>query len=390
MVSFENTRAAFAYRSDDDLRQSHALFRIIAHPRLVKWGSAATKLALALRLPITQVVKSTVFRQFVGGETMEEALPTAQKLAQYGVQSILDYSAEGKDDEATFDRTAEIIRASIRYAAQNKEVFPLSVFKPTGVARFGLMERISAGQALTDAESAEWQRAIQRMQSICSLAVELRQPVMIDAEESWIQPAVDAAAEDLMRAYNRGAVWVYSTAQMYRHDRLAYIRQLAEKARREGFFAGMKVVRGAYMEKERLRAKQMGYPSPIQPDKQSTDRDYNLALELILQNLDHMALVAGTHNEESSMALIQLMQAMGISKNDHRVHFSQLYGMSDHISFNLAAAGYPVVKYLPFGPVNDVLPYLIRRAEENTSVAGQTGRELLLIAQELKRRKLDH
>jgi proline dehydrogenase len=389
MVSFENTRAAFAYRSDADLRQSHVLFQLIANPTLVKWGSAATKLALGMRLPITQIVKSTVFRQFVGGETMEEALPTAQKLAHYGVKSILDYSAEGKEDEATFDRTAEIIRASIRYAAGNKEVFPLSVFKPTGVARFGLMERISSGQALTEAESAEWERALQRMHSICSLAVELRQPVMMDAEESWIQPAVDAAAEDLMRAYNKQSPWVYSTAQMYRHDRLDYIRQLAEKAQREGFFAGMKVVRGAYMEKERLRAKQLGYPSPIQPDKASTDRDYNAALEVILQHLSHMSLVAGTHNEESSNALVQLMAQLGVSKNDQRVYFSQLYGMSDHISFNLAAAGYNVVKYLPFGPVNDVLPYLIRRAEENTSVAGQTGRELALISKELKRRKLE-
>ena len=386
MVSFDNTEQAFAYRSDADLRKSYFLFRMIGNPGLVTLGNWATQWALKWNLPIKGVVKKTIYRQFVGGETMAEALPMAKRIAEFGVQCILDYSAEGKEEETVFDETAKIVTDSIAYAAQHKDVFPLSVFKLTGVARFALLEKVSSGAALSPTEAEEWQRVIQRVTTICQWAVDQGQPVMIDAEESWIQPAIDQLAEDMMKRYNTQQALIFTTVQMYRHDRLAYLADLLNRMKAENRFVGVKVVRGAYMEKERDRAKEKGYPSPIQPDKASTDRDYNAAISLILDHLDYTALVAGTHNEISSESLMQLMKSKGLPNDTPHVYFSQLFGMSDHISFNLAKAGYRVVKYLPFGPVHDVLPYLIRRAEENTSVAGQTSRELSLITKELRRR----
>lgn len=386
MVSFENTEQAFAYRSDADLRKSYFLFRMIGNPGLVTFGNWATRWALKLNLPIKGVVKKTIYRQFVGGETMAEALPMAQRIADFGVQCILDYSAEGKEEEKVFDETMQIVMESISYAAQHQAVFPLSVFKVTGVARFALLEKVSNQSSLTEKEQEEWNRVLHRVNSICQWAAGKNQPVMMDAEESWIQPAIDRLAEDMMRKYNTHSALVYTTVQMYRHDRLAYLADLLQRMKADNLFVGVKVVRGAYMEKERDRAKEKGYPSPIQPDKASTDRDYNAAVSLVLDHLDFAALVAGTHNEESSAALMKLMESKGLPNHEPHVFFSQLFGMSDHISFNLAKEGYRVVKYLPFGPVHDVLPYLIRRAEENTSVAGQTSRELNLITKELRRR----
>lgn len=386
MIDFQNTEIAFKAKSNADLKRAHWLFRAIGKPWLVSSGSWLATTSLKLGLPVKGLIRATVFKQFCGGESIPACASAISVMNALGVQSILDYSVEGKETEKDFERTCEKTIETIRFGKDNPGL-PLAVFKPTGMSRNALMEKVSNGQALTPAEEQEWGRVRERFRRIAKTAAELRQPVMIDAEETWIQPAADALAEELMKEFNTDGCWVYTTLQMYRHDRLEYLRKLGAWGREQGIKVGVKIVRGAYMEKERDRAEELGYPSPIQPDKTSTDRDYNEALRYILDNLDLFYLVAGTHNEESAGLLVKLMEEKGTDKRDPRVYFSQLYGMSDHISFNLAAAGYHVVKYLPFGPVEDVLPYLIRRAEENTSVAGQTGRELRLIREELRRRK---
>lgn len=386
MIDFQNTEIAFKAKSNADLKRAHWLFRAINKPWLVSSGSWLATTSLKLGLPVKGLIRATVFKQFCGGETIPACAPAISTMNALGVQSILDYSVEGKETEKDFERTCEKTIETIRFGKDNPGL-PLAVFKPTGMSRNALMEKVSKGQALTPAEEQEWSRVRERFHRIAATAAELRQPVMIDAEETWIQPAADALAEELMKEFNTDGCWVYTTLQMYRHDRLEYLKKLGTWGREQGIKVGVKIVRGAYMEKERDRAEELGYPSPIQPDKTATDRDYNEALKYILDNLDLFYLVAGTHNEESAGLLVRLMEEKGTDKRDPRVYFSQLYGMSDHISFNLAAAGYHVVKYLPFGPVEDVLPYLIRRAEENTSVAGQTGRELRLIREELQRRK---
>lgn len=303
-----------------------------------------------------------------------------------GVQSILDYSVEGKALEADFERTTEVTLQTIQFASKHSGV-PLAVFKPTGLGRIEIWTKVSSNQTLSETEASEWERVQNRVLRICDLAASLGIPVMMDAEESWMQSAADDLALNMMRRFNRQQPVVYNTLQMYRHDRLAYLKQLLDISKTEGFHLGIKVVRGAYMEKERARALKHNYLSPIQANKSNTDRDYDLAVELLVKNIDHSALVAGTHNENSCRKMADLIESLKLDKNSSRLFFSQLYGMSDNLSFNLADAGYKVVKYLPFGPVKEVMPYLIRRAEENTSVGGQTGRELQLIETELRRRR---
>ncbi|MDX5447074.1 MAG: proline dehydrogenase family protein [Bacteroidota bacterium] len=388
-VDFSNTRIAFLSKSSQELHQAHFLFKTLASPAMVNTGKSLTKFALRLGLPIKGVIKSTVYRQFVGGESIEECKPAIQKLAERHVRAILDYSAEGKENEAHFDKTARITKMTIDEATRNPGI-PLTVFKPTGMFRFGLLEKVNAKAHLSEKESDEWRRGLDRFNGVIQYAVERSIPIMVDAEETWIQDVIDELVEDQMRIHNREKALVFNTLQFYRWDRLEYLKDLAERARTEGFKVGIKIVRGAYMEKENERAEDMGYPTPIQPDKESADRDYNDALRFITDNIDLITLVSGTHNENSNQVLVDLMNEKGIDKNDERVWFAQLYGMSDHISFNLAHHGFNVVKYLPFGPVEDVMPYLFRRAEENTSVAGQTGRELSLIEKELRRRKTDN
>ena len=278
----------------------------------------------------------------------------------------------------------EILR-TVAVAKDRKEI-PFSVFKPTGICRFALLEKKSAS-TLNDAEQAEWARVEARMLRLCQAAYDAGEPILVDAEESWIQPAIDALVERMMERFNRERAIVYNTVQLYRHDRLAYLKAAHERAVKGGYFIGMKLVRGAYMEKERARAAEQGYPDPIQPDKAASDRDYDAALRFCVEHIDRISVVAGTHNERSSLLLARLMQERGLAHNDPRIHFSQLLGMSDNISYNLAAAGYNVAKYVPYGPVREVLPYLIRRAQENTSARGQTGRELGLILTEQKRRR---
>ena len=386
MIDFTNTEVAFKMKTKNDLRQSKLLFATLSSPQVVQTLKGLTLASLFLKLPIKGIVKATVFRQFCGGESVEECQPQIDRFAEGNVQAILDYSVEGKAEEADFDRTLETTLDTIRFAQNNPGV-PFGVFKPTGVGAIEWYEKVSLKQELSAEESESWARVLARWEKIFMLASEMKIPVMIDAEESWIQPVVDELAFGFMAKYNTQTPIVYNTAQLYRHDRLDQLKMALARAKEEGFIYGVKIVRGAYMEKERKRAEAKGYTDPIQPNKAATDRDYNAALELILSNLEHMAVVVGTHNEASIELAATLMTKHSIAFDSRRVYVAQLFGMSDHISFNAANSGLNVAKYLPFGPVKDVLPYLFRRAEENTAVEGQTGRELGLLTKELDRRK---
>ncbi len=384
-IDLQDTRIAFAHKSDRDLWQAYWLFRIIGNPTLSGAGQAFTKAALALHLPISGLIKATIFRQFCGGETIDESLDTAAKLARSGIGTILDHSVEGADDEGALDHTVEEVLRTIAVAKGRTDI-PFCVFKPTGIARVEILEKVSAKVTLSADEQAEWERAQARMARICAAAAEAGVPTLVDAEESWIQDAIDVLVSAMMERYNTKRALIYNTVQLYRHDRLAFLKRSTEEARSKGYLLGVKLVRGAYMEKERERAAEKGYRDPIQPDKAACDRDYDEALRWCVEHVDRVSFVAGTHNEQSSLLLARLMEERGIAHDDTRVWFSQLLGMSDNISYNLAASGYRVAKYVPYGPVKEVLPYLIRRAAENTSVKGQTGRELGLILAERKRR----
>lgn len=386
MSLFSNTEIAFHSKSKLQLRKAYYLFKLMSNPLLSKIGGKLAEIAINAHLPITGLIKNTVFDQFCGGESMEECAQKIEKLAKYNIKTILDYSVEGKASEKDFNRTTKQTLASLDFANKNQNI-PFAVFKITGVARFKLLEKINLDKNLTQEEQQEYDRALHRINKICKKAHQYKIPVMIDAEESWIQDAIDDIVEDMMRQYNKEYAIVYNTLQMYRHDRLKYFKKTHENSKQQGYFLGVKLVRGAYMEKEDIRAKDMGYPTPIQANKEASDRDYDLALEYACENIHGISVCAGTHNEESSQYLIKLMNLHKIEKDDPKIYFAQLLGMSDHISYNLANDDYNTVKYVPYGPVKDVLPYLIRRAEENTSIAGQTGRELNLIMQEIKRRE---
>ena len=383
---FENTEIAFKLKSDSELERAYFLFKMISNQPLVRIGTAATNFALKAHLPVEGLIRATVFDHFCGGVNEEDCLPVIDKMYTAGVCSVLDYSVEGKAIENQFDSAKEKIMKLVEFSDE-KEAMPIVVFKPTGLGRFFLFQKKGEGKAFTEAEQQEWDRVVARYHAICKLAKERDVEVLIDGEESWMQDAADDLAEDMMKAYNTDKPIVYNTLQTYRHDRLAFLKASHERAKSGGYLLGYKIVRGAYMEKERERANDKGYESPICKDKITTDKNFNDCLLYILNNLSTISIFIGTHNEESSFLALKLMDELGISKDDNRVWFGQLFGMSDHISFNLAAHGYNVAKYLPFGPVKDVMPYLIRRAEENTSVAGQTGRELTLLKKERKRRK---
>ncbi|WP_313807470.1 proline dehydrogenase family protein [Flavobacterium sp.] len=384
---FNNTEVAFALKNNRELNRAHFLFKMIGNPSLVKIGTSLTNFALNLHLPVEGIIRSTVFDHFCGGVSEEDCLKVVDKMYTKHVSSVLDYSVEGKEEEAQFDAALEMTLKTIDFA-KAKEAIPFAVFKPTGVGRLGLYEKIGENQSLTDAEKAEWERVVSRFEIICKTAFEKDVMILVDAEESWMQDAADDLVAEMMKKYNKQKALIFNTLQMYRWDRMDYLKQLHEQAKAEGFHIGMKVVRGAYMEKEAKRAEEKGYKNPICPSKQATDDNYNACIEYMMQHIDSMAIFAGTHNELSSYKLMELMEQKGILHKDNRIWFGQLYGMSDNISYNLAENKYNVAKYLPFGPVRDVMPYLIRRAQENTSVAGQTGRELMLLETEKKRRKL--
>ena len=384
---FDNTQVAFSLKSDTELERAYFLFKLIASQPLVKIGTAVTNFALKAHLPVEGLIRSTVFDHFCGGVNEVDCLKVVDNMFTKGVSSVLDYSVEGKEEEAQFDAALEMTLKTIEFARE-REAIPFAVFKPTGFGRLDLYEKVGEKSVLTEAEQQEWNRVIARFDLACKTAYEKDVLLLIDAEESWMQDAADAIVTDMMRKYNKEKAIVFNTLQMYRWDRLDYLKSLHEQAKSEGFYIGMKLVRGAYMEKENDRATERGLKSPICVSKEATDINYDAAVLYMIENIDKMAIFAGTHNEESSYKLMQLMAEKGITKNDKRIFFGQLLGMSDNISFNLAENGYNVAKYLPFGPVRDVMPYLIRRAEENTSVAGQTSRELTLIKKEKERRKL--
>ncbi|MFT3796663.1 proline dehydrogenase family protein [Flavobacterium sp.] len=383
---FNNTQNAFALKSDTELDRAYFLFKLIDSEPLVRIGTAVTNFAIKAHLPVEGLIRATVFDHFCGGVNENDCLPVVDKMFTKGVSSVLDYSVEGKEEEQQFDSALEMTLKTIDFAEQRKAI-PFAVFKPTGFGRFYLYEKLGEGQTLTAEEQKEWDRVVERFDTVCKAAHDKDVALLIDGEESWMQDAADDLVADMMRKYNKQKAIVFNTLQMYRHDRLDYLKRLHEQAKSEGFYIGMKLVRGAYMEKENKRAEEKGYPTPICASKQATDENYDAAVVYMMDHLDQMAIFAGTHNEESSYQLMELLQQRNIAKNDDRIWFGQLYGMSDNISYNLAANGYNVAKYLPFGPVRDVMPYLIRRAEENTSVAGQTSRELTLIKTERDRRK---
>lgn len=383
---FDNTEIAFSLKSNSELNRAFLLFKMISYEPLVKVGKTLTNFAIKANLPVDSVIRATVFDHFCGGVNEKDCLPVIDAMYEKGVSSVLDFSVEGKEVESFFDsamqKTMEIIEFS-----QNKEAMPIAVFKPTGFGKPYLYEKKSEGQPFTADEQEQWNRIEERYDRVCKLAKEKDVELLIDAEESWMQQAVDDLVTNMMQKYNTEKPIVYNTLQMYRHDRMAFVKAQLEHAKTNGYYLGYKIVRGAYMEKENERAIKKGYPTPICESKAATDENFNAAAKFILDHLDTISLFAGTHNEASSYLILDLMKEKGIAKNDNRVWFGQLYGMSDHISFNLAHLGYNVAKYVPFGPVKDVLPYLIRRAEENTSVAGQTGRELMLLTKEKARRK---
>jgi proline dehydrogenase len=386
-LSFENTEIAFRHSSNLDLKRAYWLFRVINVNFLVKIGPVVTNFAIKIGLPIKGLIKATIFKHFCGGETIAECDKTIKNLYEGGVGTILDYSIEGEDDEQVFDNTRDEIIRTIDCASVDTAV-PITVFKVTGIARFGLLEKLDEKAELSSAEKDEWQKVQARVLAICEKAYSTGIPVMIDAEESWIQDTIDNLALDMMQRFNSEKVIVYNTYQLYRHDKLASLKCDHDFAVKNGFIFGAKLVRGAYMEKERKRAEEKGYASPIQPDKQAADKDYDASLEYCTGHIEQIAFIAGTHNEESCRLLAELLDKRKINHNNPHVYFSQLLGMSDNLSFNLANAQYNVAKYVPYGPIKAVLPYLFRRAQENTAIAGQMSRELSLIAKEVKRRKV--
>ena len=382
---FDNTEIAFQLKSDANLERAYFLFKMISKEPLVRIGTAATKFALNLNLPVEGLIRSTVFDHFCGGVNEKDCLPVVDSLLEAQVYSVLDYSVEGKAEESQFDATMEKVIELTRFA-DKKEAMPFSVFKPTGLGRFKIWQKLTEKEALSESEQQEWNRIVARYERICEVAHECNVTLLIDGEETWMQDAADELCERMMEKYNKEKVTVFNTLQCYRWDRLDYLKEQHQRAKAKGYKLGFKIVRGAYMEKENERAEEKGYPTPICGSKQATDEHFNSVVQYILDNLEDISLFLGSHNEQSSYLALEIMDAKGLLRNDNRIWFGQLYGMSDHISYNLAAEGYNVAKYIPFGPVKDVMPYLIRRAEENTSVAGQTSRELDLLKREKKRR----
>ncbi len=391
-ISFDNTENAFAYKSSKELKSAKFLFSTMGYPWFVQLGTRLTPFIMKTGLPVHGIIRKTIFKQFVGGETLAETAGVGAVLGKYGVQVILDYGVEGKEGEESFDHATEEFIRVINYAATQKNI-PFISIKVTGLARFALLQTLNEAPRLRsgihdhEMEVDEWDRVRERMYTICEVAAEKGVGVLIDAEESWIQDPIDRLTMEMMELFNKGKVVVYNTIQLYRHDRLHFLKLSHQIAQQKGFLLGVKLVRGAYMEKERARAREMGYPSPIQPDKAASDRDYDLAVRYALEHIDQLAVIIASHNEESNLLAAQLLDQKGLAHNHPHIHFSQLFGMSDNITFNLAKEGFSVSKYLPFGPIRDVIPYLMRRAQENSSVSGQTGRELALIKRELERRK---
>lgn len=383
---FNDTETAFRLKTDAELNRAIFLFEMINRPLLVKAGTTLTNVALKVHLPVETLIKKTIFNQFCGGETEKDCMPTINKMYSKNLHSILDYSVEGKEKESEFEKAIERKTNIVKFVA-DKEAVPFAVFKPTGIGRFEIWQKVSANASLSLEEEEEWQRVKNRVNKICEAAYKNNVRLLADAEESWMQDAADVLIEEMMFKYNREKAVIYNTLQCYRWDRLQYLKDLHSRGKEQGFIVGAKIVRGAYLEKENARAAKLGYLSPICENKEATDVNFNGALTYCLAHIDDISVFIGSHNEVSNYLALQIMEDKGIAIDDDRVWFSQLFGMSEHISYNLAEEGYNVAKLVPFGPVREVVPYLIRRAEENTSVRGQTGRELSLLYEERKRRE---
>lgn len=386
-LDFQDTATAFEDKSDAELKEKYRIFKLLNSPFLNALGTRSAKLALSLGLPVEGLIKSTIFEQFCGGETIEECHSVINRLGDAGIGTILDYSIEGRSREEDFDETKDEIIRTVKRAKDDPKI-PFAVFKVSGIAPLGTLQRLSAKKKLDAKSQTKCEHLTARVNEICEYAYSIGQPVFIDAEESWIQDAIDRLTTEMMERYNLETPIVYNTVQLYRTDRLQYLREARRQARSDGYIYAVKLVRGAYMEKERERAAEEGYPSPIHPDKESTDRDYNSAVDYCIDHLDDVSFVAGTHNEKSTQYLVRRMHDLGVPADHKHVYFSQLYGMSDNLSYVLAKNGYNVSKYVPYGPIKDVVPYLTRRAEENSAVTGQMSRELELISREMKRRGL--
>lgn len=387
MSIFNDTKIAFQDKTMEQLKKAKWMFKAIENPALTGVGIGLLNFSIRNNFPFVEgIVRKTLFEQFVGGETREKSMEVVQKLFKHHIGSIFDYSIEGKEDEQTFDHTCEEIKQNIKFAEGNPAI-PFVVFKPTGFGRLDLYAEVQAGKELTTSEKAEWERIVKRYEEVCQLAYEKNVILMIDAEETWIQTAVDNLVNEMKAKYNKEKAIVWNTIQMYRTGRIEYLEEDLKRANEKGYYLGYKFVRGAYMEKERARAQEMGYPDPIQPNKQATDDNYNAGIDFVMRNLYKVSAFFGTHNEKSTELVMDRMKALNLPNDYEKIHFGQLYGMSDNITYFLGDSNYNATKYLPYGPVKDVVPYLTRRAQENTSVAGQTGRELSLIEKELKRRK---
>ncbi len=386
MLLFKDSEIAFSSKSIKELKRAFWLFKTIQFPIIVNLGNKILTFAIFVKFPIKWIIKPSIFMHFCGGETISACNKTIDLLGKNKIGSILDYSAEGNEKEKDFDFVMNEVLQVIE-KSKSSPFIPFAVFKVTGLARHKLLEKINAKNELTESEKIEFEKVQQRIERICNAAYQADIPILIDAEESWIQDPIDEMVLEMMQKYNRKRAIVYNTLQMYRNDRIDFLHQNIEKAKEHSYYIGFKLVRGAYMEKERERALLKAYPSPIHLNKESTDNDYNKAVEICFANADKVSVCAGSHNEESNALLAALIDENKMDKNDKRFYFAQLLGMSDHISYNLSHYGYNVAKYVPFGPVKSVMPYLIRRAQENTSIAGQSLRELDLIKAEIKRRK---
>jgi proline dehydrogenase len=384
-ISLEDTAIAFSYKSNGELRKANFIFTLVNHPWISALATGSVKLALKLHLPVKGIIRKTAFNHFCGGETIQETEKVVEKLAQFNVGTILDYSVEGEKSEAGFENTTQEIIRTIEEAKTYGHI-PFSVFKVTGLGSFELLEKINSKKLLNQEEETAFERVRKRVEQICEKACTCNIPVLVDAEETWIQDPIDQLAYEMMTKFNQKRAIVFNTFQLYRTDTLENLKNALQEASAKSYFLGAKLVRGAYMEKERARAERLGYASPIQPNKGATDKAFNEALQFSISNITRMGLMCGSHNEHSNLYLTELLEKYKIKASDDKVWFAQLYGMSDNISFNLAKAGYNVAKYVPYGPVKAVMPYLLRRANENTSVSGQSSRELILIRKEIARR----
>jgi proline dehydrogenase len=385
-LSFEDTKIAFSSKSDFKLRKSYWIFAAMNQIWIVKLGTFFIKLFLFLHFPIKKLIKSTLFEQFCGGESIEDCKKIIAELQVGKIGTILDYSVEGEESEKSFQKTKSEIQETIRKAHEEIAI-PFAVFKMTGIFQAELLEEFQTEAGLSEENEANFQHSKEILLEICQLAAELKVKLFIDAEESWMQTTIDLLAYEMMEKFNKNESIIFNTYQMYRVDMLDNLTQAIETAKKKQYYLGVKLVRGAYLEKERQRAHEDEYSEPLHKEKEATDHDFNQGMLLCLQEINNVNFCLGTHNEASCLQLTEAMQANRIANDHAHIYFAQLLGMSDNISYNLAAAGYNVAKYVPYGPIESVMPYLFRRADENSSIAGQTSREFSLLKKEVRRRK---